>query len=156
MVVALLQAGKIHRAFRRALPGIALCAALSVPGPARAESWANIPGADECRVDMDSVAYDAQADVVAFRYACPGLEVASVAVGCTSNESWRAKGTTPAPASRGNWLSELFRGRPAAPPASGAYGDRAEIDRGTPVGRGRLMVCASKDQYRAFKFTEER
>lgn len=156
MKTVTLQAQLGQHAFRRALAGCLLCALLSVAAPARAESWTTIPGTDDCRVDVDSVAYDAQADVVAFRYVCPGLEVASVAAGCTSNEWWRAKGPTPAAPSRGNWLSELFRGRPAATPASGAYGDRAEIDRGTPVGRGRQMVCASKDQHRAFKFTEAR
>jgi hypothetical protein len=156
MNIALFQAGRTRGAFRRVVPGLALCAALSVPGPASAENWINIPGADDCRVDTDSAAYDAQADVVAFRYACPGLEIASVAAGCTSNDWWRAKGATPTAQSRGNWLSELFRGRAPVAPVTGMYTDRADIDRGTPIGRGRQLVCASKDRYRAFKFAEER
>jgi hypothetical protein len=140
----------------RVLFALGLCAALSASGAASAQSWVNIPGADECRVDMDSVTYDAQADVVAFRYVCPGLEAASVAAGCTSNDWWRATGATAATPSRGNWFSELFRRTPSNAPVSGAYGDRAEIERGTPVGRGRQLVCATKDQHRAFKFLEVR
>lgn len=140
---------------RCALLGLAFGAALGDAGRAHAENWVNIPGADECRVDMDSTAYDAQADVVAFRYVCPGAEASSVAVGCTSNESWRGSSAPPAASSRG-WLSDLFRSRGPVAPATGTYTNPQPIERGTPIGRGRQLVCDSKDRYKPFKFTGAR
>lgn len=144
--------GERHRRWAAAVVWTVLAAA----GTAQAENWTTIPGADECRIDMDTALYDAQADVVAFRYVCTGAEPSSVAVGCTSNESWREKGGRPGASSSGNWLSELLRGRAPVVTATGTYGDPTPIERGTPIGRGKQHVCESKERYKAFKFTGQR
>jgi len=153
------KAGVTQRTLRGILLGVTFSVAAVGAEQGRAESWVDIPGAEECRVDTDSTAYDSQADVVAFRYQCTGAGISSIAVACNDNQSWRATGAASSTATYRDWLTEwltgLFRAptRVVAPPVSGTYTDPIPIERGTPIGRGRQFVCASKDRYKEFKFT---
>ncbi len=146
-------------ALKRILPSVIFAIALAGAGHARAETWVDIPGAEDCRVDTDSTAYDTQADVVAFRYVCGGSGVSAIAISCNENLSWRAEGAS-SPGLRASpgasyidWLAEFLRAPTRGVPLAGRYTAPTPIERGTPIGRGRDLVCASKDRYRPFTFT---
>lgn len=152
------RAAATQRRLRSIVVGLAFGAALLGGGQGHAETWVDVPGAEGCRVDTDSTAYDAQADVVAFRYVCTGADASAIAVACTGNESWRAEGAaSPGASFPGasyiDWLMEFLRSPARIAPPSGRYTAPAPIERGTPIGRARNLVCDSKDRYKQFKFT---
>ena len=146
---------------RRIFLGLAFSAALLGGGQGYAETWVDVPGAEGCRVDTDSTAYDSQADVVAFRYICTGADASSIAVACNDNQSWRAEssvspGASPSVSYIIDWLTEFLRGPARLGPPSGRYTAPTPIERGTPIGRARNLVCDSKDRYKSFTFTGNR